>query len=462
MKKVSNSSGSSTRNDSSAKKKPVFLFLFIGLSAYFALACVPFLAATANPDQNIGRIRILYANFDGGIVGNSLDQFIQYVPSQISTPLPSFYFVQATSSVNDLQNQVLNQDGWAAIYSTPGASTRLNNSLINGCSGFSSYDATQGLGVIWDEGRSPTTSPKIFALITGILDKYSNYFSSQLLTELNVNQISGCKVNNAEYLLSVPVSYTVNNLTPVATKAPVVTSALTVGNILIAVFASLYTINPLYKAVDVSGLTVLHTAIYRAALLFLYNFGLSCVFSTAIVGLAKTGSGNYLYSGAVWAQGMAIQWCQGLIWSFGIASIAEGISVDVVALPVAFLLMSSIIGGWNTDLSYPAYHNFYQIFPFNWAIILMKFIYFGSGPNLVTLAACVLTFEAVFFILLFFYLALKPKNKGTSVFSPSDVDSTSTSKCSTNNSTSTSTIATIGGGYEEVTSYKESKVGSEL
>lgn len=40
-----------------------------------------------------------------------------------------------------------------------------------------------------------------------------------------------------------------------------------------------------------------------------------------------------------------------MIWAFGHAIVAEALVIEAVPFFFAFFLLSSIIGGWNTDLS---------------------------------------------------------------------------------------------------------------
>ena len=62
----------------------VLIFLFVTI--YFTLICVPFLAAANNPDRNQGRFNVLVADFDGGFLGKSVVSFYQ---SKLQTLMPS-------------------------------------------------------------------------------------------------------------------------------------------------------------------------------------------------------------------------------------------------------------------------------------------------------------------------------------------------------------------------------------
>ncbi len=45
----------------------------------------------------------------------------------------------------------------------------------------------------------------------------------------------------------------------------------------------------------------------------------------------------------------AVQWLHSMIWSFGHAVVVEALAIEFVPFVFAFLLLSSIIGGWNID-----------------------------------------------------------------------------------------------------------------
>jgi hypothetical protein len=215
----------------------------------------------------------------------------------------------------------------------------------------------------------------------------------------------------AKFLTS-PIDYTLVNLSPTSV-APVRNTAFGVGNILVAVFSSLYIVLGLYKGVGpLPHLSPAKRMLVRGGLVMLYSFGVACVFATICVGLAKTGSGDHLYSGSTWAQIMAIQWVHGMIWSFGNLALAIRVSPDVIGLPFALLLVSNVIGGFGNDFSDRDYRRFYQIFPFNWAIQLMRNATFDSFSStyLVGRAVAVLICECLFFVFVFMYVSLREKS----------------------------------------------------
>jgi len=166
----------------------------------------------------------------------------------------------------------------------------------------------------------------------------------------------------------------------------------------------------------------LRRMLFRLAYLFICAIGFASIFATIVVSLAKVGSGDYLYSGDVWAQIFAIQIVHALIWMFGHMIIAIGIAIDFVAIPFGLLLISNIIGGFSMDFATQSYYNFYQIFPFNWSIQLMRHCLYGSYSTfLVSRAVGALLGEFFFFFFLFIYICIR-KEGGFKNFMGSNTD----------------------------------------
>lgn len=134
-----------------------------------------------------------------------------------------------------------------------------------------------------------------------------------------------------------------------------------------------------------------------------------------MVGLTADGSSGILLSGITWAQicgkyfrhlfphfscprvtkynsafVLASQWLHMMIWSFGHAWAVEVFGFVLMPFFAAFFLLASITGGWNTDLADPGYKAFFQIFPFNWSINVMRYVVFKSCRTKVLSSALVL------------------------------------------------------------------------
>ena len=172
-------------------------------------------------------------------------------------------------------------------------------------------------------------------------------------------------------------------------------------------FASLFFVNGVYagQAAVTEHMTPLNKTLYRAGCFLLYGFMLACVLATIVVGLTNTFQ-DHLYGGNTWAQIMAVSWLNSLIWSFGHACVAATLGPHVIPFFFGFLLVSSVLGGWSTDLADIGYKQFYQIFPFLWSNNIVKNSLYGALPTYVGLSAGILLVEAAFFIMLFFYFSL--------------------------------------------------------
>lgn len=192
-------------------------------------------------------------------------------------------------------------------------------------------------------------------------------------------------------------------------------TAFGVGNILVAVFSSLYVVMAVMKGIGpMEDWSVVNRFLFRTVCCLMYAFGLSVVFATTCVGLIKDGSGNIMLSGNQWAQLLAIQWVHGSIWIFGNMALAIGISPDILGLPFAFFLVSNIIGGFSMDFADQSYRNFYQIFPFNFAIQLMRNTVFGSMVGQASRdSAGALCGQAAFFFICFMVVSLRQRNNAS-------------------------------------------------
>lgn len=129
---------------------------------------------------------------------------------------------------------------------------------------------------------------------------------------------------------------------------------------------------------------------------------------------STTGSIGHLYSGQEWAQLFAVTWCHISIWTFGHAIEAEAISEAIMPFSFSFLMLSSIVGGWNSDLAGPGYRDFYQIMPFHWSINLERYILFKSCRQLRGISSGILVAYFIVTVSGFLYFALRNEFKKVS------------------------------------------------
>ena len=174
----------------------------------------------------------------------------------VSSALPTFTVLTGTS-VNDLQTRILNNEAWAAIYVNSGATASMMSVINSGCSlpTLLAYNPLNAIGLIVNEGRSQNSASKVTGFLQSTLAGFSTYISSVILQSqaFTPAQIATCLTNSATmndspanpgvggHFLTQVINYQVTNLSPTY-QAPVMNTAFGVGNILIAVFASLYVV----------------------------------------------------------------------------------------------------------------------------------------------------------------------------------------------------------------------------
>lgn len=225
-------------------KKPIWVILFLALTAYYCLGTGPYYGANSFPLRNLPALHIKIVNYDvGNQVGNSFMQFLQKVESSSDT-IPTFrYEKDLTVSVDEYKQRVMDGEAWGAIFVMPNATAQLHEAIANGCDTAATYHAKSALYFAWDEGRNnQVATPQIAGFSRGILGQYSTIFASTLLSHITNETIASCIQKGYSSLLITPVSYTESNMSPVSIS-PVAVAAITIGNILMAVFGSLFIVN---------------------------------------------------------------------------------------------------------------------------------------------------------------------------------------------------------------------------
>lgn len=393
--------------------------MFFVVMVFFSAVMTPFLAATNQPDRNLRYINVLIVDLDGGIVGSSLISWAEDIKTisgkEYYYSFDIITFEQHQSLLltpEEINEKVLYGDAWAAIYATSGATDRLDATLAQGCIS-ATYDPKSALVLVWDQARSFTVEAGLFGSLTRYLPVVSTEFSAHLLATLPSNNLSTCIGNGGAAVLSNPVDFETDNLSPTSI-APVGLQLTTLGNILVAVFSSLFIVNavlviskPAYDHLE----NHLHQTLYRALLFVVYGSGMAGVLATIVVALAavSVGAGDsgdgQLYSGVVWVQIFATGWLHSIIWSFGVSCSYIGWDPRAVPFTFIFFVFSSVLGGWNVDLADKGFKSFYQVFPFSCVSNILKNVLYGTLPYTVVWSASILIGYAVFFVGLFFYLS---------------------------------------------------------
>lgn len=397
-------------------KKPLWpVYLFFYLSLFYVLCVGPYLAAISNPADNVKYLNIAVENMDNGIVG---EFFVSYLNNYTTTTqnIPTFRYRQGQTS-KDLKNAVRDGEVWASVYVHPEASTNLEGATKDGCASSTSYDAKDAITFYWDEGRNnAVANPYIGGFLSALLSDMSTAFAQSYIHMLNSTTVLSCIANNQQGLVLRPIDFTSINLSPVNVAPVVVNGGITIGNIYVAVFGATFIVNGAMSATAAlaEDLSPIKRVGLRTLTMLALGFGLSVCYSTMIVAFTYQGSSSHLYSGDKWAQIFAVSWVHYTIWSFGHAWELETFGHALFPFFFGFLLLSSIIGGWNTDLADQGYKHFYQIFPFHWVIYLMRNIYYDTQEYRRGISSGILIAYALIMMGGYIYSALKREYKSVS------------------------------------------------
>jgi len=336
------------------------VILSIVLPIVYGLLAAPLFQSAANPDVNIPRLPVFVCNFDTAPAG-ALDigqAFIifwstysggsQWVTNNgaLSTTLPGIQIVQPSQfTPEQLRQQVRDSKIYAAIFVNSGASAALASALSSP-SAAASYDSSQAVTIVWDEARNnQVTSPRIGGPLKGLLGALEKALTAMNLGRFMATPNAGSQFTTADQkkllagMLASPVHYSEESLYPFT--APVLNQALTVGQILLCVFA-LIICNVTYGPVNFipfvrSAKPGVDLALRRLAVIMLLAMMVGVAYSTILVGIANksnitlngqsmvpgvtygatTAQGSF--SGSVWAQVWATQWLETGIFAVWLA-----------------------------------------------------------------------------------------------------------------------------------------------
>jgi hypothetical protein len=123
---------------------------------FFALFCYIF-GTLYTQNQHVHNIKILYTDYDGGVVGASVRAAYERLKADSYPTLIEVSAVGQTPDVRALQGDVCRRRYWGSIWTHPGASARLSAALAGG-SAAANYDPTDVLTFAWNEARYPTAA----------------------------------------------------------------------------------------------------------------------------------------------------------------------------------------------------------------------------------------------------------------------------------------------------------------
>ena len=340
---------------------PILPFILaIALPIVYGLLAAPLFQSAADPDTNVPRLPVMVASFDtpsGGVdIGARFTDFwtangggAQLVTNNgaLAVTLPGIQVVQASQySAEDLRQQVKDSKIYAAVFVNAGASAALAGALASPA-GAAAYDPSKAMTLVWDEARNnQVTTARIGGPLKGMLGAIGAKVAGLtlggwLLAGANANAFSGTTNGVPDKallakVLAAPVSYSEESLYPFT--VPALNQALTVGQILLCVFALIIT-NMTFGPVNFipfirSAAPGFQLALRRLAVILLLACMVGVAFATILVGIANktnitmnaqnlapgvtygaAATAQGFFSGSQWAQIWATQWMETAIFT---------------------------------------------------------------------------------------------------------------------------------------------------
>ncbi|KAJ5900287.1 uncharacterized protein N7473_004357 [Penicillium subrubescens] len=177
------------------------------------LANMGYLYGTAfNDSQRIKALKLLFVDYDHGIIGQSVKAAYSELESAdfpTLTESPSIDY----PSASDIQESVCKGHYWGAIYVNPDASSRLSAALASPETA-ETYENSQALSYIFNGAKYPayaqTISSSLQILVQGARAGYNAVNGTAAMSKLNMTD------KNIAQILLDPVSATYNDIKPTA------------------------------------------------------------------------------------------------------------------------------------------------------------------------------------------------------------------------------------------------------
>jgi hypothetical protein len=231
--------------------------LFLGLFSYI-------FAALYQQGTHVHNLNVIYVDYDNGAIGTAIrDAYrdLQGVgfPTMIERSASEF------STPGDLREEVCSTRSWAALYTVPGASNRVESALV---AGTSTYNKAEILSYIWNEARySATIDSAISANLQALSSLAHVEYASGNWTSISANATSV-----AFPIFANPWTLTSVNIQPTTQGSRLIYNTLVIILILIQEFFYLGTINTLYDAFKIySRLNPHRIFVFRLCLSLLYT-----------------------------------------------------------------------------------------------------------------------------------------------------------------------------------------------
>jgi hypothetical protein len=275
-------------------------------------------------ESHVHNLRVLYVDYDNGIVGTSIRNAYHNLqsngfPTLVERPASQF------STPSDLRKEVCSSRYWAALYTSPGASATLETALADGTT---SYDKTNVLSYIWNEARySAIVDSAVSANLQSLSNAARVGYANSNWTSLSANTTAA-----AFSIFADPWHIKSVNIQPTTQGSRLIYNTLVIILILIQEFFYLGTINTLYEAFKMYTRLNPHR-------IFVFRF---------LISAAYTLIGSLCTAGAIWAfraewrvngNQFALTWA--ILWLFAHVNFLT-LDVFTVWLPGPFVPMALI------------------------------------------------------------------------------------------------------------------------
>jgi hypothetical protein len=304
---------------------------FLMLQALFLALFAYLFGAIFHQDSHTHNMNVLYVDYDGGVIGKSVREAYASLqgndfPSLIERPASDY------ATPGDLEVAVCKTRFWAALYTSRGASRRLEAALA-GASAATTYNKSDVLTYIWNEARYSTTvdttiAGNIQTLSSASRVVYATSNGTGALRLLPPTDLAAASIS----IFADPWQLTSTNIQPTTQGSRQIYNTLVIVLILIQEFFYLGTINGL------SAQFKMYERLYPHRIIIYRN----------LISLAYTFSGSLCITGMIWAfraswhvnaNQFALSWAS--LWLFAHVNFLT-LDVFTVWLPPPYIPMALI------------------------------------------------------------------------------------------------------------------------
>jgi hypothetical protein len=291
--------------------------LFLGLFSYI-------FASLYQQGSHVHNLNVLYVDYDNGAIGNAIRNAYRDLQGD-GFPTLMERSASEFSTPGDLRKEVCDTRSWAALYVSPGASSRLETALSDGST---TYNKADILSYIWNEARY---SAVIDSSITSNLQTLS-FTAHTEYANGNWTSIPSNATSAAFSTFANPWVLNSVNIQPTTQGSRLIYNTLVIILILIQEFFYLGTINALYDAFKIYSRLNPHR-------IFAFRLFLSTLYTMV---------GSICTAGAIWAfkanwqvngKQFALTWL--ILWLFAHINF-QTLDIFTVWLPGPFVPMALV------------------------------------------------------------------------------------------------------------------------